>query len=114
MGNEIRQAGHGSVAINSKLGWLLSGPLSSIDYHNITSTNLIITYTDGSLTSTNDDKLIHSLKGFWQIEAVGITDTLAVQSSTDQFLDHVTFTSDRYEVSLPWKEGPLNFLTTTF
>ena len=61
------------------------------------------------MASTNDDKLIHSLKGFWEIEAVGITDTLAVQSSTDQFLDHITFTGDRYEVSLPWKEGPLNF-----
>ena len=109
VGNEIRQAGRGPVAINSKLGWLLSGPLSSIDYHNITSTNLIITYTDGSMASTNDDELIHSLKGFWEIEAVGITDTLAVQSSTDQFLDHKTFTGDRYEVSLPWKEGPLNF-----
>ena len=59
VGNEIRQAGRGPIAINSKLGWLLSDPLSSIDYHNITSTNLIITYTDGSMASTNDDELIH-------------------------------------------------------
>ena len=32
-----------------------------------------------------------------------------VQPSTDQFLDHIAFTGDHYEVSLPWKEGPLNF-----
>ena len=40
MGSEVRQAGRGPVAINSKLGWLLSGPLNSVDYQNITSTNL--------------------------------------------------------------------------
>ena len=64
------------------------------------------------MASTYDNELIHSLKGFWEIEAVGIysiTDTLAVQSSTDRFLDHITFTGDHYEVSLPWKKGPLNF-----
>ena len=109
MGDEIRQAGGGPVAINSKLGWLLSGPLSCVDYHNITSTNLIITYSDSGMASTNDDELVHSLKGFWEIEAVGITDTLPAQSSTDQFLDHITLTGNRYEVSLPWNEGPLNF-----
>ena len=103
------QAGRGPVAINSKLGWLLSGPLSSVDYNHITSTNLIITSNDSSMASTNDDELICSLKRFWEIEAIGITDTLAVQPSTDQFVDHIAFTGDRYEVSLPWKEGPLNF-----
>ena len=109
MNDEIRQAARGPVAINSKLGWLLSGPLSSVDYNHITSTNLIITSTDSSMASTNDDELICSLRCFWEIEAIGITDTLAVQPSTDQFLDHIAFTGDRYEVSLPWKEGPLNF-----
>ena len=38
---------------------------------------------------------------------MGITDTLAVQPSTDQFLDHVAFTGDCYEVSFfypGWKD----------
>ena len=61
------------------------------------------------MASTNDDELICSLKRFWEIEAVGITDTLAVQTSTDQFVDHIAFTGDHYEVSLPWEEAPLNF-----
>ena len=104
MNDEIRQAGRGPVAINSKLGWLLSGPLSSVDYNHITSTNFIIASNDSSMASTNDDELC-----FREIEAICITDTLAVQPSTDQFLDHIAFTGDRYEVSLPWKEGPLNF-----
>ena len=68
MNDEIRQAGRGSVAINSKLGWLLSGPLSSVDYNHITSTNLIITSNDSSMASTNDDEPICSLKRFWEIE----------------------------------------------
>ena len=61
--DEIRQAGQGSVAINSKLGWLLSGSLSSVDYNHITSTNLIITSNDSSMASTNDDELIMFTKG---------------------------------------------------
>lgn len=105
MNDEIRQTGCGPVAINSKLGLLLSRPLSSTDYHNIASTNLIISY----IVPTKDDELVCSLKGFWEIEAVGITDVSPTQTSTDQFLDRITFTSDRYEVSLPWREGPVNF-----
>ena len=51
VGSEVRQgqAGCGPVAINSKLGWLLSGPLGSVDYHNVTSTNLIFTCSDSVL-----------------------------------------------------------------
>ena len=39
------------------------GPLNYVDYHNIISANLIITYTDSSIASTDDD-LIYSLKKF--------------------------------------------------
>ena len=68
---------------------------------------MIISCKDNGTASTNDDELVRSLKGFWEIEAVGITDVPPTHISTDQFLDHVTFTGDHYEVSLPWKA--LNF-----
>ena len=67
MGDEIRQAGRGPVAINSKLGWLLSGPLHSADCDNITSTNMIISYMDNCAVPTKDDELVCSLKGFWEM-----------------------------------------------
>lgn len=100
--DEIQPASRGPIAINNKLGWFLSGPLSSTDYHNIASTNLIISYIDSGTVPTKDDELVCLLKGFWEIETVGITDVLPTQTSMDQFLDHITFTGDRYEVSLPW------------
>ena len=109
VGDEIWQAGRGPFAINSKLDWLLSGPLSSANYHNITSTNMIIFYGGNGTTPTNENELVPSLKGFWEIEAVGITDVSSTQISTDQSLDYVTCTGNYYEVSLPWKEGPLSF-----
>ena len=108
MGSEVRQAGRGPVAINSKLGWLLSGPLNSVDYQNITSTNLILTYDDSSVASANDE-LVHTLKRFWEVEAIGITDIPAAQTLVNQFFGNITFTGERYEVNLPWIEGNLNF-----
>ena len=106
VGSEVRQSDCGPVAISSKLGWLLSGPLSSTQYHNIVSTNLIVAHDDDVTTS---DELVDTLKRFWEVEAIGITDVPVDQQSGDKFLDHITFTGERYEVNLPWKEGNLNF-----
>ena len=38
-----------------------------------------------------------------------MTDVSPTQVPLDQFLNHISFTGERYEVSLPWKEGQLNF-----
>ena len=57
---------------------------------------MIMSYNDNSTASTNDDGLVRSLKRLWEIKVrvVGITDVSPTQISTDQFLDHVTFTGD--------------------
>jgi len=65
VGSEVRQSDCGPDAISSKLGWLLSGPLSSTQYHNIVSTNLIVACGDDVATSYN--KLIDTLKRFWEV-----------------------------------------------
>ena len=76
VGSEVWQASHGPVAISSKFGWLLSGPLNSTDYHNIVSTNLIVTYSDNNVATT-DNKLVDTLKKFWEAEAISIIDISA-------------------------------------
>ena len=78
--NEVIQEGQGPVAINSKLGWLLSGPLNSFDFSYLTACNVIVSgdYTDSK--ATDADKLIGLLKNFWEVEAIGITDDSSTQT----------------------------------
>jgi len=107
VGSEVRQSDCGPVAISSKLGWLLSGRLSSTQYPDIVSTNLIVARGDD--VATSDNELIDTLTRFWEVEAIGITDVPVDQQSGNNILDHITFTGEHYELNLPWKEGNLNF-----
>jgi len=74
-------------------------------YHNIV---LIVTYSDYNVAIT-EDEIVDTLKRFWEVEAIGIADVSVDQQPDSKFLDHITFTGERYEVNLPWKEGNLNF-----
>jgi len=106
VGSEIRQGKQGPVAINNKLGWLLSGPLNSAEFTNITSCNLILAYEDVSNSLNDNDQLYAMLKQFWELETIGIMDSMGASSRTDdKFLSDIVFTEGRYQVSLPWKEG---------
>ena len=99
---EIRQGGQGPVAINSKLGWLLSGPLNSSEFANLTSCNLVLAWED-AVDSLNDNDQLHTmLKQFWELETIGIVDNIIPNSQgIDQFLTDITFTVGCYHVSLP-------------
>jgi len=106
VGSEIRQGKQGPVAINSKLGWLLSGPLNSAEFTNITSCNLILAHEDVSHSPNDNDQLYAMLKQFWELETIGIVDNMGTSSQADdKFLSDIVFTEGRYHVSLPWKEG---------
>jgi len=85
VGSEVQQSDCGPVAISSKLGWLLSGPLSSTQYHNIVSTNLIVAHGDD--VATSDNELVDTLKRFWEVEAIGITDAPVDQQSGNNFFN---------------------------
>ena len=63
----------------------------------------------GDDVTTSDNELVDTLKRLREVEAIGITDVPVDQQSGNIFLDHITFTGERYEVNLPWKEGNLNF-----
>ena len=56
----------GLTAVYSKFGWLLSRPI-----HN-QSFNLIISGGCNSMFEEQDEKLVESLKKFWESESVGI------------------------------------------
>ena len=71
-------------------------------------TNLIVERLEHSYPVSillNKDELTKLLQRFWDTESIGIFE--ADQSTEPQFLREVQFneTSQRYQVSLPWKEG---------
>ena len=91
---------HGPTAIQTKVGWVLSGPTEPQDV----SVNLTLTSThalkidDRPVEPTLDDQL----KQFWELESLGIMkDEVSVY---DKFVQKIRFDGQRYEVNLPWKE----------
>ena len=95
------------VAVRSKFGWLVSGPVrTASDSANYISSNLIVERPcDFVYSQTPIDELIDSLKRFWDIETVGIAEKSGV-SPDEQFLRGIKFdkAQGRYEVNLPWRE----------
>ncbi|XP_028413520.1 uncharacterized protein LOC114536353 [Dendronephthya gigantea] len=102
----------GPVAIWTKLGWVLSGPVvtSSPENPQQTSVNLTTTNVLRVETSTVQPENIPNLKNelvkFWDLETLGIQEK--EPSVYDKFTQEVHFNGDRYEAKLPFKdEHPL-------
>ena len=102
---EIRRGKGGPVAINTKLGWVLSGPAppnKQESTHKATM-NLLAAHTlriDAEPSDTHD--LDDCLRSFWELESLGIKKT--DKSVYEEFSEKIRLVEGRYEVSLPWKE----------
>ena len=106
----LRRGTEGPTAVQTTLGWILSGPVSSTDHTDVSHQLLT-----GSLL--NDSKELESraleetMRSFWELESFGIPAT--DQSLYDEFCNSVKFQDGRYEVRLPWKtprhDPPDNF-----
>lgn len=57
---------HGPTAVDSKFGWLLSGPTYDLSSSNVVVSNLIISGECNSMFGGQDDELVESLKKFWE------------------------------------------------
>ena len=95
---------HGPVALSSKLGWLLSGPLDSHRDTVVTQSHLVLNgdFIDQP-SSLGSDALITMLHRFWNTESIGILEEES-DKATPAFLEEMLFKQNRYEVGLPWKE----------
>ena len=102
VGEEIIRGDKGPIAVNSKLGWLVSGPVCSISQSGNTISNLIMAET---LDESNGcDQLTDLLHQFWQTEAIGIQEDCATEPViSEEFLKDIKYKENHYEVSLPWK-----------
>ena len=101
---EVVKADEGPVAVNSKLGWLLSGPMDSHEAHQVFHSNVVISGAPTNPTyGVRDDALANALRRFWEVESLGIVDTPADTVNPNSFMLPISFRDGRYVVSLPWK-----------
>ena len=70
--SEIVRGDFGPTAVNSKFGWLLSGPMLDCSSSQDVSSNLVISVECSSMFGEQDDELVESLKKFWESESVEI------------------------------------------
>ena len=98
-GNVVRGGVGEPVAIETQLGWVVSGPLESspsTDSEQAVSVNII--GRDGTVPG----RLERDIQVLWDLETLGITESDGVYK---EFVDNITFNGKRYSVKLPWKEG---------
>ena len=97
---EILKSSSGPVALNSHIGWILSGPaaVKARRTQRATMTTHVLR-VDGVSEERCLDRELHS---FWKLESLGIIeDESLVQTQ------HVKFQNGKYVVSLPWKDPSL-------
>ena len=86
------------VAVESHFGWILTGPVDSYSNH-----------TSSMLTVVENNEVTASLRRFWELESIGITETLNPTMSQEEelavndFNDGLNFDGKNYEVRLPCK-----------
>ena len=93
----------GPIAIDSKFGWLLSGPSNNGLYNETCTTNLVIGRSDNQFETTQDP-LVNTLKTFWETESIGIKGEREPKEFIESFNESVHFNGKRYEVELPRKQ----------
>ena len=94
---KISRGDDGPVAVETKLGWVLSGPAPEAE-----STCSLLTTHALTVDSQEVSRLDDTLRAFWELESLGISGSS--QSVHQEFEDNITFKDGRYEVCLPWKK----------
>eukprot|EP00795_Rhopilema_esculentum_P016014 gene16014-7350_t len=97
-GGCIRGEKGGPCALESTLGWILSGEIQNCKELRPVSTNLTQTHVLKVAERTLDD----TVSDFWKLESLGI-DQRRENSVYQQFEEEIQFKNGRYEVKLPWK-----------
>ena len=102
---KVRRGRSGPVAINTELGWVLSGPATSPNQ--IQPFTSLLTHTLRVDSGTQAVQALDDrLKSFWELESFGISPHSNTNPSVhDEFEGSVSFVDGRYEVELLWKKS---------
>ena len=96
-GRTIRGESDEPVAVETCLGWVLSGPMKGSSENGMVSVNLVGHGKARDASETED--FVHKL---WDYETLGIREGDEVHEALK---DAISFNGERYQVRLPWKEG---------
>ena len=92
----------GLMAIHTKLGWVLNGPVNNeaLQKHsvNLTSATHVLKIEVGEVP------LKAQLEKFWEVENYGQSEPETLDDPKS-FIDKIEFDGERYSVPLPWKPG---------
>ena len=94
---------HGPFTVNSKLGWLLSGAIDTMEARQISHAYVVITVDPFNSLQEDDDILVDSLWRFWEVESFWIANPWSTSPKSTLFLPSLTFENGHYKVGLPWK-----------
>ena len=92
----IQQGQSGPVAIETKVGWVLSGPATLVGGQD--HPTMLVTHT---LHVNCLKRLESQLRSFWDVESLGIVKEGDV--ALNNFEERIVFQEGRYEVPLSWK-----------
>ena len=109
--DDMVRGDNGPVAVNTSLGWVLSGNMGGREE---ITTNLVSAHVMYADTEDASDELNDLVQKFWKLDAIGISDEKDV-NVLDHFKKNIAFFENgRYSVCLPWKEAidmiPDNYL----
>ena len=92
----------GLVAINSKFGWLLNGPIRGTEASvNAITTDVTVMKIEANI---NEDQILSKeIHQFWDLDTIGIRENES--SVLENFMDNIQFENGRYTVELPFKQG---------
>ena len=97
---KIIRGNKGPVAIESKFGYVLSGPSKSSNFM-VANESSIEIMTNTLVVDTNSDNLLQEIQKFWRLESIGISEG---PTWTQKIKEKISFIDGKYEVELPWKE----------
>ncbi len=98
----VNRSKNGPVAVHTRLGWVLSGPVPK-PKRSKRSTSLLTTHALHVGTNTKGmETLNETLRSFWEIESLGIKQP--DRCVLADFEDGIKCVNGRYEVLLPWKD----------
>ena len=118
---EVIRGSAGPVAISSKLGWLLSGPVSFSNDNesricsgnNVINNNLVLDILPSREEVVDESReIVESLDRFWKHESMGIAND--EQPSKYSPIEIAFKENQRYEVGLPWKDNISDELETNY
>ena len=102
-GRTLTRQGTGPTAIETRLGWVLSGPVTGLcsESSSVNALSCHVLKVEASQHGCSNTSLDQALRKFWDLETIGINPEES--SVYDDFVLTITFRNGRYCVSLPWK-----------